>query len=55
MNITKDLEYKWIARINVENLKWLKSLSTKSMNSENTKRLVWLRLVGLIETWDVSE
>lgn len=55
MNITKDCEYKWIARISVENLSWLKSFLTQPTSNKNVKRLAWLRLVGLIETWDISE
>ena len=54
MNMTKDDEYRWMARINVENSEWLKSFLVQSTNSEDTKRLAWLRIVGLIETWNIS-
>lgn len=55
MNITKDFEYRWIVRVNIENSGWLKSFLAKPTSDKNVKRLAWLRLVGLIETWDISE
>lgn len=54
MNITKDFEYTRIVRANVENSAWLESFLIQSNYCENTKRLAWLRLMGLIETWDMT-
>ena len=54
INMTKDDEYRWMVRINIEDSEWLKSFLAQSTNGKNTKRLAWLRIVGLIETWDIS-
>jgi len=50
--MTKDYEYRWMARVNAVNLEWLESFLTGPHN-ECSKRLAWLRLMGLIETWDI--
>lgn len=51
----KEEQYAWIVIMNVDNLEWLTSFLTTELHKKSTRRLAWLRLMGLIETWDMIE
>lgn len=53
--MNKEEEYAWIVMIDVHSSKWLASFLTTELHKKDIKRLAWLRLMGLIETWDITE
>ncbi len=53
--MNKEEEYAWIVMMNVDNSEWLISFLTTGLHKKNTRRLAWLRLLGLMETWDITE
>ena len=53
--MNKEEEYRWIATLSAANARWLAFFLEREREwSKSKKRLAWLRIMGLIETWDIA-